>query len=481
MENQAKNNLDTENMTGGSFRDRIATVDEKGKRKWVFAQKPKGKFYNIRTWVSWGFFALFFALPFIKLNGRPLFLFNIPDAKFIIFGKIFWPQDFFIFGLTMVTFIIFIVLFTAAFGRLFCGWVCPQTIFMEMLFRKVEYLIEGDAAKQKILNKSSWTAEKIRKKLTKHVAFFLLAFIIANFFLAYIIGIDELKKIISEPVSEHFVGFMAILIFSAVFYGVYAFFREQVCTVVCPYGRLQGVLLDRNSMIVAYDYKRGEPRSKYKKGQTAELNTGDCIDCFQCVKVCPTGIDIRNGTQMECVGCTACIDACDKMMDAVDRPRGLIRYASENGIAEGKKLRYTGRMKFYTIILFVLTGLLSALLLSRKDIDGTIVRTRGQLYQERGTDSISNLYNIKIINKTIKNIPVTLKLEGDFGKTGYIQLIGTEKILLKEEDQASGSFFVVLPRNVIEKRKLKLKIGLYEGDKKVTSISTNFMGPFSKL
>ncbi len=481
MEKQAKNNLDTENTTSESFRDRIATVDEKGKRKWVFAQKPKGKFYNIRTWVSWGFFALFFALPFIKLNGRPLFLFNIPDAKFIIFGKIFWPQDFFIFGLTMVTFIIFIVLFTAAFGRLFCGWVCPQTIFMEMLFRKVEYLIEGDAAKQKILNKSSWTAEKIRKKLTKHVAFFLLAFIIANFFLAYIIGIDELKKIISEPVSEHFVGFMAILVFSAVFYGVYAFFREQVCTVVCPYGRLQGVLLDRNSMIVAYDYKRGEPRSKYKKGQTAELNTGDCIDCFQCVKVCPTGIDIRNGTQMECVGCTACIDACDKMMDAVDRPRGLIRYASENGIAEGKKLRYTGRMKFYTIILFVLTGLLSALLLSRKDIDGTIVRTRGQLYQERGTDSISNLYNIKIINKTIKNIPVTLKLEGDFGKTGYIQLIGTENILLKEEDQATGSFFVVLPRNVIDKRKLKLKIGLYEGDKKVTSISTNFMGPFSKL
>jgi cytochrome c oxidase accessory protein FixG len=480
MEKQSKNDIE-EASANESFRDRIATVDEKGKRKWVYAQKPKGKFYNIRTWVSWGFFALFFALPFIKLNGRPLFLFNIPEAKFIIFGKIFWPQDFFIFGLTMVTFIIFIVLFTAAFGRLFCGWVCPQTIFMEMLFRKVEYLIEGDTAKQKILNRSPWTAEKIRKKTTKHIIFYLLAFIIANFFLAYIIGMDELLKIITEPVSEHFVGFMAILIFSAVFYGVYAFFREQVCTVVCPYGRLQGVLLDRNSMIVAYDYKRGEPRSKYKKGQTAELNSGDCIDCFQCVKVCPTGIDIRNGTQMECVGCTACIDACDKMMDAVDRPRGLIRYASENGIADGKKLRYTGRMKFYTIILIVLTGLLSALLLSRKDIDGTIVRTRGQLYQERGTDSISNLYNIKIINKTIKDIPVTLKLEGDISKSGHVQLIGNSNILLKEEDQATGSFFIVLPRNVIEKRKLKLRIGLYEGDKKVTSISTNFMGPFSKL
>jgi len=436
-----------------SFRDRLATVDEKGKRKWVFAQKPKGKFYNIRTLVSLGFFALFIAIPFIKLNGRPLFLFNIPESKFIIFGKIFWPQDFFIFGLTMVTFIIFIVLFTAAFGRLFCGWVCPQTIFMEMLFRKVEYLIEGDAAKQKLLKKSPWTAEKIRKKATKHTVFFILAFIIANFFLAYIIGIDELKKIISEPVSEHMVGFLSLLLFAGIFYGVYASFREQVCTVVCPYGRLQSVLLDRNSMIVAYDYKRGEPREKFKKNVAAEINTGDCIDCFQCVKVCPTGIDIRNGTQMECVGCTACIDACDKMMTAVQRPKGLIRYASENGISEGKKLRFTGRMKFYTLLLIILSGILTLLLLSRKDIDGTILRTKGLTYQERGTDSLSNLFNIKVINKTIKDMPVTLRLEGDALNEGKIELVGASAIHLKQEDQATGSFFVVYQENLLQKEK----------------------------
>ena len=470
----------TTNEQKESFRDRLATVDAKGKRKWVFAQKPSGKFYNIRTWVSWGFFALFFALPFIKMNGRPLFLFNIPEAKFIIFGKIFWPQDFFIFGLTMVTFIIFIVLFTAAFGRLFCGWVCPQTIFMEMLFRKVEYLIEGDAAKQKMLKNSPWTSEKIRKKTTKHLAFFLLAFIIANFFLAYIIGIDELKKIISEPVSEHVVGFLSIILFAAIFYGVYANFREQVCTVVCPYGRLQSVLLDRNSMIVAYDHKRGEPRDKFKKNQVAEINTGDCIDCFQCVKVCPTGIDIRNGTQMECVGCTACIDACDKMMEAVHRPKGLIRYASENGITEGKKLRYTGRMKFYTVLLILLSGILALLLISRKDIDGTIIRTKGMVYQERGTDSLSNLFNIKVINKTINNIPVTLRLEGDAGNAGKIELIGATDIHLKQEDQAAGSFFVVLPRKFVNSRKMKIRIGLYDGDKKITHLSTNFAGPFGK-
>ena len=461
-----------------SFRDRIATVDEKGKRKWVYAQKPKGKFYNVRTWVSWGFFALFFTLPFIKMNGRPLFLFDITETKFILFGKIFWAQDFFIFGLTMVTFIIFIVLFTAAFGRLFCGWICPQTIFMEMLFRKVEFFIEGDAAQQKLLNNSPWTGTKIRKKIIKHIAFFLLAFIIANLFLSYIIGVDELKKIISEPLGSHIGGFLSVVGFASVFYGVYAFFREQVCTVVCPYGRLQSVLLDRNSMIVAYDYKRGEPRGKFKKAAAAELNTGDCIDCFQCVKVCPTGIDIRHGTQMECVGCTACIDACDRMMEAIHKPLGLIRYASENGISEGKKLRYTGRMKFYTVILILLTAILTILLSTRDDIGGTIVRAKGQLYQERGTDSLSNLYTVKIVNKTLKDIPLTLHLENAPGT--IIEAEG-KNILVEKEGQGKGSFFIVLPKNYINKRKTSVRVGLYEGNKKITSIKTNFMGPFNRL
>ena len=457
-----------------SFRDRLATVDEKGKRKWIYAQKPAGKFYTVRSYVSWGFFIIFFSLPFIYVNGRPLFLFNIPEATFIIFGKVFWPQDFFIFGLMMISFIVLIVLFTSAFGRLFCGWVCPQTIFMEMLFRKVEYLIEGDAPAQKLLNKSAWNKNKIFRKTAKHLAFFLLSFIIANFFLSYIIGVEELKKIISEPITEHFGGFTSIIIFSAVFYGVYSFFREQACTVICPYGRLQSVLLDRNSMIVAYDYKRGEPREKFRKAITAEKNAGDCIDCFQCVKVCPTGIDIRNGTQMECVGCTACIDACNRMMEAVGKPTGLIRYASENGIASSEKLHYTNRMKFYTVLLIVLVGLLTSLLLTRKDVDGTVIRAAGMLYQERGGDSVSNLYNIKIINKTIKNIPLTLRLENTPG-----QIIEAEgrSIAVPREGQGRGSFFIVLPGKIITERKIKLRVGLYEGDKKITTLKTNFLGP----
>ena len=455
-----------------SFRDRIATVDEHGSRKWVFAQKPKGSFYNYRTYVRWFFFVVFFALPFVEYNGQPLFLFNITSAKFIIFGKIFWPQDFFIFGLTMVTFVVFIILFTAAFGRLFCGWICPQTIFMEMLFRKVEYLIDGDASAQRLLKDAPWTSEKIVKRVSKHTIFYVLSFVIANFFLSYIIGMKELWKIIVEPISEHIVGFSVIVIFSSVFYGVYAFFREQVCTVVCPYGRLQSVLLDRNSMIVAYDYHRGEPRGKFTKQENSGL--GDCIDCFQCVKVCPTGIDIRNGTQMECVGCTACIDACNNMMAKTNRPLGLVRYVSENNIADRTTLKYTTRMKFYTGLLATLIIILTTLLMTRKDVDATIMRTPGMLFQEVGNDSISNLYNIKIANKTIKAIPLTLRMED---KEGLVKIIGSTIIPAKKEDESAGNFFVVMPKTALHNRKTKIKIGLYEGENRIDVVSTNFLGP----
>jgi cytochrome c oxidase accessory protein FixG len=461
-----------QSSTDQSFRDHLATVDAKGHRKWIYAQKPRGKWYKARTYISWIFFILFFTLPFVYVNGQPLFLFNVPAARFILFGKVFWPQDFFIFGLSMVTFIIFIILFTAAFGRLFCGWVCPQTIFMEMLFRKVEYLIEGDGPRQKLLNNAPWTTGKVLKKTQKHIAFYLLAFIIANTFLAYIIGVRELWKIVTEPVTGHIAGLFSLLVFTSVFYGVYAFFREQVCTVVCPYGRLQSVLLDRNSMIVAYDHKRGEQRAKFRKGAAA--GTGDCIDCMQCVKVCPTGIDIRNGLQMECVGCTACIDACNHMMEKVGRPLDLIRYASENGIMEKEPLRYTMRMKLYTGLLSILVVILSALLMSRKDVDATIMRAPGMLFQERGTDSVSNLYNIKIANKTMRQVPLQLRLENLSGK---VDIVGGKVISVRQDEEGSGTFFIILPRSEVLARKTVLYIGLYEGSKKIDDIHTNFLGP----
>ena len=455
-----------------SFRDRLSTVDEKGKRKWVYALRPKGRYYNLRTLLSFAFFALFFALPFIHVDGRPLFLFNIPEAKFHIFGKVFWPQDFFIFGLIMITFIFFIILFTAAFGRLFCGWACPHTIFMEMLFRKIEYFFLGNPNQQKALEKAPMSFNKLWRMGGKHLSFYLIAFVIANFFLAYIIGIKELQQIIAEPLTKHIGGFSGILVFSGIFYGVFAFFREQACTAVCPYGRLQSVLLDKNSMIVAYDYMRGEPRGNFKKQPTSDL--GDCVDCYQCVEVCPTGIDIRNGLQMECIGCTACIDACNTVMQRLQKAEGLIRYASENSILKGERLRFTPRMKIYSGICALLLCIVGVLLITRKDVGATVMRTPGILYQERGADSISNLYNIKMINKTLKPIPLTIKVENN---KGNIEIVGNKYIAVKEEGQGGGSFFVVLPKTMIRERKTRISLGLYEGDKKIAVVNTNFLGP----
>jgi cytochrome c oxidase accessory protein FixG len=360
------------------------------------------------------------------------------------------------------------------FGRVFCGWACPQTIFLEMVFRKIEYWIEGDASHQKVLNKQVWNAEKIRKKTVKIIAFFFVSFLIANTFLSYIIGIDELKKI-AYDISNNIGTLLSLLIFTTIFFGVYLWFREQVCIVVCPYGRLQGVLLDKNSILVAYDYIKGEPRAKIRKNDAR--TAGDCIDCHQCVNVCPTGIDIRNGTQLECVNCTACIDVCDHMMESVGLEKGLIRYDSENGIANKQKLKITGRIIAYSIVLCILIGILVTLLASRSDVETSILRTPGLLYQEQPNNCVSNLYNIKLVNKTRNELPIVLKIESD---SGQIKMVGSNVIDVEKENMASSEFFVILNRNQLTSRKTKLTIGIYANGKQIETVNTNFLGPLTK-
>ncbi|HMP88516.1 MAG TPA: 4Fe-4S binding protein, partial [Lacibacter sp.] len=224
-----------------SFRDSVATIDKEGHRKFIFPKQPSGRYYNWRTLTSLVFLLVFFAVPFIKIEGEPFMLFNVLERKFILFGKIFWPQDFFIFAIGLITFIVFIILFTVVFGRLFCGWVCPQTNFMEMVFRKVEYWIDGDATKQMQLKAMPWNGEKIRKRALKMAAFYSIAFVIANFFLAYLIGMDEVLKMVTEGIGNNTGTFFSLIGFTTVFFFVYYWFREQACIVVCPYGRLQGV------------------------------------------------------------------------------------------------------------------------------------------------------------------------------------------------------------------------------------------------
>jgi cytochrome c oxidase accessory protein FixG len=454
-----------------SFRDSIATVNEQGKRAWIFPNKPHGKYYDFRTYFTWFYLIVLFVTPFIKYHGEPLFLFNVAEKNFILFGAIFWPQDFFIFGLGMLIFIVFIALFTVVFGRLFCGWACPQTIFMEMIFRKIEYWIEGDANYQKALKNAPWNFDKIKKRLLKFILFYSISFITANTLLSYLISVDRVFIILGN-IGEHTGAFAGILVFTTVFFFIFWWMREQVCLIVCPYGRMQGVLLDADSVVVAYDYVRGEDRHHFKKNEVRV--GGDCIDCNLCVKVCPTGIDIRNGTQLECVSCTACIDACDHMMDSVGLEKGLIRYDSENGIKNKVKLAFTNRMKAYTAVLLVLISIEVVLITTRSDFDATVLRAKGMLYQEQPNNQLSNLFTIKLVNKTRDRMPVNLKIENF--KDSKIQLIGKD-IVIKEEGVTEGEFFVYLNKEDLTDRKMKLEIGVYSNGVKIKTVKTNFLGP----
>ena len=467
-----QNNLSNIKISGAeSFRDSVATIDKEGHRKFIYPKKPKGDFYRLRTITSLIFLAVFVAVPFIKIEGEPMMLFDVLGRKFILFGFIFWPQDFFIFAVGFITFIVFIILFTVAFGRLFCGWVCPQTNFMEMVFRKVEYWIDGDAHHQMRLANMPWNTEKILKRLVKITAFYGISLFIAHFFLAYLIGIDRLKLLMFEGIGKHSGTFLSLIGFTTVFFFVYYWFREQACIVVCPYGRLQGVLLDKNSMIVAYNYKRGEPRGKMKHDEAATEH-GDCIDCNACVRVCPTGIDIRNGTQLECINCTACIDACDHIMDQIQKPRGLVRYASEHDIDSGIPTRFTKRMAVYSALLVLLIGVLATLLITRDDVDARILRAQGQTYQILPDGKVENLYNIKLTNKTRKIVPLELKLENVVGEIQMIQ-----SIVVQKESYFQTSFFVKLTKKAIEKRKLPIEIGIYQNGKRIQKKKTTFLSP----
>ncbi|MEM1322533.1 MAG: cytochrome c oxidase accessory protein CcoG [Bacteroidota bacterium] len=460
------------------YRDKVATIDAQGRRIWLHPKKPKGPYYEWRKYVSYGLLLFLFGMPFIKVGGYPLLLFNILERRFIIFGLHFTPQDFHLFVFGMLIFIIFIALFTVVFGRLFCGWVCPQTIFMEMVFRRIEYWIEGDANAQKRLNKAPWNTDKIIKKGSKQLIFFTIAILVANTFLAYIIGIDEVFTIISEPIDQHLSGFTAMVLFSFAFYFVFSYMREQVCVTICPYGRLQGVLLDKNSIAVYYDFVRGEPRGKMKRKKQAlpsakELILGDCIDCKLCVQVCPTGIDIRDGVQLECVNCTACMDACDEVMEKIGRPKELIRYDSYNGIKQGIRKIFTPRVIAYTAVLAVLLVIQIVLLVGRSDVETLLLRTPGMLYQQTEQGDISNLYNYQIINKTTKEMPIEFRLVGIEGK---IRLVGKAPVAQKD-DITEGALFIDLPPAALDNRKTKIRVEVYSAGELIDEVKTNFLGP----
>lgn len=458
------------------FRNTLATVDDKGKRVWIYPKKPSGHYHRLRIIVTTVLLAIFFLLPFVQLNGRPFMLFNIFERKFIFFGQVFWPQDFFLLALTLITLFVFVILFTVVFGRLWCGWACPQTLFMEMVFRKIEYWIEGDANAQRRLKAAPWSTEKIVKKGVKQFLFVLISVIISHTTMAYLIGIDQVKEIITQPPTAHLAGFIGLVVFTAIFYGVFAWFREQACIAVCPYGRLQGVLLVKDSIVVAYDWLRGEPRGKLKKHETTLAEKqGDCIDCKLCVHVCPTGIDIRHGTQLECVNCTACMDACDDVMTKIHKPKGLIRYSSFNAISEGTQKLFTGRVAGYSVVLIALISLLSYFVFTRADIETTLLKVPGTLYTKTEDGQITNLYSIEFVNKTFDDIQLEIRVERPTQAT--FMKIGDPNILVPKEGILKGMVMVKLPEEVINSMKTEIVLGVYSQGKKIETAKAKFIGP----
>ncbi len=478
MQPPKKSDSSIKKVDWSDYRDHLGTADRDGRRQWMYPRKVSGKFFRWRTWFSWLLLLIMFAGPFVTINGNPLLLMNIVERKFVVLGQIFWPQDMIIFAVAVLLFVVSILIFTTAFGRLWCGWACPQTVMMEMVFRKIEYLIEGDAPSQRELNRAPWSAGKVFKKFSKHAIFFALSFLVGNVLLSYIIGWQSLYQIVTDPPAQHATGLAFMVAFALLFYGIFARFREQACTFICPYGRLQSLLLDENSIVVAYDYKRGEKRGGLKRsqsfGQRRFAGLGDCVACNQCVTVCPTGIDIRNGTQMECVHCTACMDACDNVMKKIGSPAGLIRYASLNGIERGERLRVTPRLAAYTVVLLALATALALMIFTRADVEATILRAPGSLFQKMPDGHYSNLYTVRVVNKTSRDLPVELHLEN---LPGHVLVMGEGKIVVPAQKLVENSILIEIDPEAMRYGTTQVTVGVYSNDRQLQVIKTAFIGP----
>jgi len=446
----------------------LSTLNRDGSRRRLRPRLSKGRYHRRRSITAWGLIAVFTLIPILRMGGKPLMLFDVPRREFTLFGATFLPTDTFLLMLLLFTIFVGIFLVTALWGRVWCGWVCPQMVYLEFLYRPIERWIEGGHRRQLKLDKEG---PDVRRML-KYPVFFIVSAFLANTFLAYFAGWDQLIRWMTHPPTHHPAAFGVMLVTTLLMFIDFAWFREQTCIVACPYGRFQSVLLDRQSLIVGYDTKRGEPRGRWRKKE--ERTSGDCINCGLCVTTCPTGVDIRAGLQMECIHCTQCIDACDTVMDRIGLDRGLIRYSSQNELETGTRKLVRPRLVIYSAILALMFGTLAFSLAGKSTADVTILRGLGAPFQIQDAGDVSNQIRLKIANRAGEDRVYRFELLD--GET--LKMIAPENPLeVSAGDTQMTAAFITAPRSAFTDGELAVTLRISDGVDFTLDITYRLLGP----
>lgn len=461
--------------------DVLSTLKADGRRRWIYPVTSHGRFLTRRRIVGWVLVVLFIALPLIRIQGKPALLLDVVAREFTIFGLTLYATDTLLLMVFMLTVFMSVFLFTALFGRVWCGWACPQTVYLEFVFRPIESFFEGKPNVRRRRDEGPATLERVLRKGAKWAVFAVIAVGLAHTFVAYFVGWDRLVTWIGGKPSEH-IGFFAVMaVTSALILFDFGFFREQMCTITCPYARFQSVLQDRDSLIVSYDPARGEPRGRRSREQREQekggvkLDLGDCIDCAACVRTCPTGIDIRDGLQMECIGCTQCVDACDSIMEGIGKPRGLVRYTSENQI-EGKPTHVARvRTVGYGVVLAGLLVTLGVLLVGRTPIDVNIGRAGSAPFAMLPDGSVSNRIRFRVQNRTHEPATYTVKAVQPDGL--QIKLVGKPTLDVDAGKTERVEAWIVAPPTAFQNGKTDAKFRVSDESGHTQDVGFTLLGP----